>query len=415
MSNPFKNAMTQLAQAAKIMGLKPAAIKKLQNPKRVLKAEIPVKMDGGRVAKYQAFRVQHNNRRGPYKGGIRFHPGVTLNEVKALSLWMSIKTAVVGIPFGGGKGGVIVNPKKLSPAELERLSRGYIKAFYKYLGPKQDVPAPDVNTTAQIMDWMADEYAKLTGQVQPAVITGKSLKTGGSLGRDTATADGGFFILQELTKKMKLKPKSLKVAIQGFGNAGANMAELLYRGGYKIMAVSDSVTAIIDSKNKGFNSQIISRIKKSHGRVDICTCHKIFCSCTNHRHITTDKILEQPCDLLVLAALENQITLANANKIKAQIILELANGPIAPEAEKILLKKGVIIIPDVLANAGGVTVSYFEWRQNLNHVRWSKAKVRGELKKTMIAAFNTIGATAKKYNTNLRTAAFIVALKRIIG
>ena len=250
--SPFQNAMAQLGKAAKLMGLKQSELIKLQNPQRILTADIPVKMDTGRTIKFKAFRVQHNNRRGPYKGGIRFHPGVTLNEVKALSFWMSIKTAVVGIPFGGGKGGVIVNPKKLSTGELERLSRAYIQAFHKFLGPRVDVPAPDVNTTSQIMDWMVDKYGKLTGKPQPAVITGKSIAADGSLGRDTATADGGFFILRELVKKMNLNPKKMTVAIQGFGNAGANMADSLYHGGFKIIAVSDSQTAIYDPKNKGF-------------------------------------------------------------------------------------------------------------------------------------------------------------------
>lgn len=414
MKNPFANAKSQLDKAAKKMGLKKSDLLRLQTPQKILKAEIPIKLKNGTIQKFPAFRVQHNNRRGPYKGGIRFHSGVTLDEVKALSFWMTIKTAVVGIPFGGGKGGVTVNPKNLSVEELENLSRSYIKAFAKYLGPKIDVPAPDVNTTPQIMDWMADEYAKITGKKQPAVITGKTIAHGGSLGRDTATADGGFFILQELIKKLKLKPNSLKVVLQGFGNAGANMADLLYHAGFKIIAVSDSQTAIIDLDQKGFDSHVIEKIKKLKGRIDVCECSKIHCSCTNHKHLPVQKILELPCDILILAALENQITKDNVNKIKAKIILELANGPIAPEAEKILLKNKIIIIPDVLANAGGVTVSYFEWWQNLHHAKWSKEKVKRELKKIMIKSFNTIGATAKHYKTDLRTAAFISALKKIV-
>ncbi|MFA6322160.1 MAG: Glu/Leu/Phe/Val dehydrogenase [Candidatus Buchananbacteria bacterium] len=413
MTNPFANAKQQLAKAAKKMGLKNTDLARLQTPKKILKAEIPIELDNGKIKKFMALRVQHNNRRGPYKGGIRFHQNVTLDEVKALSFWMTIKTAVVGIPFGGGKGGVVIDPKKYSPKEIEKISRAYIRAFAKRLGPKIDVPAPDVNTTSQIMDWMADEYAKITGKKQPAVITGKTIAAGGSLGRDTATADGGFYILDTMTKKLKLKPQKQKVVIQGFGNAGANMADLLYHAGFKIMGVSDSQTAVIDPTRKGFDSHVIEKIKKSSGRVDICTCKKIYCQCKNHKHLPPQKILEQPCDILILAALENQITKQNANKIKAKIILELANGPIAPEAETILLKKGVIIIPDVLANAGGVTVSYFEWFQNIHHIKWSKIKVKRELKKIMIKALNNIGTAAKKYQTDLRTAAFIVALKRI--
>ena len=411
--SPFQNAMLQLDKAAKLMGLKKEKLEKLKNPKKIFSVKIPVVMDSGKTVKFTAFRVQHNNNRGPYKGGIRFHPNVSLNEIKALSFWMSIKTAAVGIPFGGGKGGVIVNPKKLSKIELEKLSRGYMRAFYKNLGPRIDVPAPDVNTTPQIMDWMADEYGKLTGKSQPGVITGKSIKAGGSLGRGTATANGGFFILQELVKKMKVSPKNLTVAVQGFGNAGANMADLLFHAGFKIVAVSDSQTALADQTGKGFDSHLIEKIKKSHGRVDVCTCQKISCPSKNHKHLPVQKILEQPCDILVLAALENQITKANAKKIKAKVILELANGPIAPEADKELGKKGIIVVPDVLANAGGVTVSYFEWYQNMKKQKWPLAKVKKELKDTMIKAFNEIGALAQKYDTDLRAAAFISALKKI--
>lgn len=403
--------MKQLDIAAKILGC-PKKIKNLKIPDRILRSEIPVEMDNGQTKKFRAFRVQHNNKRGPYKGGIRFHPNVTLDEVKALAFWMTIKTAVVGIPMGGGKGGVVVDPHKLSCTELERLSRGYIKAFYKNLGPRLDIPAPDVNTNSQIMDWMTDEYNKLTGKIQLAVITGKSISAGGSLGRDTATADGGFFILEHLIKKLKINPKKTTVAIQGFGNAGAVMAHLFYHAGFRIIAVSDSQTAVVDSTGKGFDFHVIEKIKKNRGRVDICNCQKIHCSCTNHRHLPVQKILGYPCDVLVLAALENQITDKNAKNIKAKIILELANGPITPQADKILFAKKVRIIPDVLANAGGVTVSYFEWRQNLRQEKWSKTKVKSKLKQTMAKAFNEVEKNAKKYGTDLRTAAFISALKR---
>jgi len=413
MNNPFQNAMRQLQTAAKILKIE-KKVKPLQKPDRILQAEIPVVMDNGQTKKFKAFRVQHNNKRGPYKGGIRFHPNVSLNEVKALSFWMTIKTAVVGIPMGGGKGGIIVEPQKLSCGELERLSRAYIKAFYKNLGPRLDVPAPDVNTNSQIMDWMTDEYNKLTGKKQPAVITGKSIPAGGSLGRDTATADGGFFILEHLVKKLKINPKKTTVAIQGFGNAGAVMAHLLYHAGFKIIAVSDSQTVVVDSTGKGFDFHTIEKIKKNRGRVDICNCQKIHCSCLNHQHLPVQKILEYPCDILILAALENQITDKNAKNIKAKIILELANGPITPKADKILFAKKVRIIPDVLANAGGVTVSYFEWLQNLKNEKWSKAKVRTKLKQTMAKAFNEVEKNANKYKTNLRTAAFISALIKLI-
>jgi len=405
--------MTQLDSAAKTLGLG-NEVNILKKPKRILKAEIPIKMDNGQVKKFKAFRVQYNNSRGPFKGGIRFHPQVNLNEVKALSFWMTVKAAAVNIPMGGGKGGVTVDPKKLSPRELEKLSRGYMKAFHKHLGPKIDVPAPDVNTNSQVMDWMADEYAKLTGEKQPAVITGKSIKAGGSLGRDTATADGGFFILLDLVKKLKIKPKKTRVVIQGYGNAGANIVHSLYQAGFKIIGVSDSQTAIVDPTGKGFDPHIIDKIKKDKGLVDVCNCHKIHCSCVDHKHLPTQKILEYPCDILVLAALENQITKANVKKVKAKIILELANGPITPDADCELFGQDKIVIPDVLANAGGVTVSYFEWLQNLKNQKWSKSKVKKKLKPIMIKAFNEVAKNARKYKIDLRTAAFMVALKRIL-
>ncbi len=413
MNNPFQNAMRQLNSAAKIIGLKPKDLATLKKPKKVLQYQIPVVMDNGKIKKFQAFRVQYNNTRGPYKGGIRFHPKVSLDEVKALAFWMTIKTAVVGIPFGGSKGGVIVDPHQLSLAELEKLSRGYIRAFYKYLGPKIDIPAPDVNTNSQIMNWMADEYGKLTGKKQPAVITGKSIAAGGSLGRSTATADGGFFILEYLIKRLKINPGKTTVAIQGYGNAGANIAHLLFHAGFRIISVSDSKTAVTDPSGKGFDAHVIEKIKASHGRVDICQCRNIYCDCKDHKHLPAEKILEYPCDILVLAALENQVRKNNVAKVKAKIILELANGPLTPDADCYLFGKKVIVLPDVLANAGGVTVSYFEWLQNLKKEKWSKAKVKKMLKPMMIKAYAEVEKNAKKYQIDLRTAAFISALKKL--
>ena len=414
MQDPFKNAMQQLNNAAKILKLNQKVLTVLKGPKKVLEAKIPVKMDNGSTKLFQAYRVQYNNTRGPFKGGIRFHPKVNLSEIKALSFWMTIKTAVIGIPMGGSKGGVIVDSQKLSPAELERLSRAYMKAFYKNLGPKLDVPAPDVYTNAQIMDWMADEYAKLTGHKQPAVITGKSVEAGGSLGRDTATAGGGFFILETLAKKLKIQPKKTKMIVQGFGNVGANFAHLAYHAGYKIIGVSDSHTGLFDQTGQGLDYHIIEHIKRgSKGMVDICDCHDIKCSCRNHQHLSNQQILEQNCDILVLAALENQITKANAKNIKAKILIELANGPVTPDADCILFGKKQIVIPDVLANAGGVTVSYFEWLQNLKNQRWTRRQVKNKLKPMMIKAFNQVWNASKKYKTDLRTAAFMRAIEKI--
>ena len=413
MINPFQNAMVQLNSAAKILKLDKKTLAILQKPKRILKAKIPVEMDNGKIKKFDAYRVQYNDSRGPFKGGIRFHPQVDINEVKALSFWMSIKTAVVGIPMGGGKGGVIVNPKTLSKTELEKLSRGYMKAFYKNLGPKIDVPAPDVYTTSQIMDWMADEYAKLTGKKQPGVITGKSIKAGGSLGRDTATADGGFYVLESLMKILKLKPKQTRIMIQGFGNAGANFTHLAYHAGFKIIGVSDSKTALYNPKSKGLDFHTIEHVKKIKGVVDICQCHKIQCDCRDHVHVTNKQFLEKECDVLVLAALENQITKDNAKNIKAKIILELANGPITPDADCELFGRDVVVLPDVLANAGGVTVSYFEWLQNVKNQKWTKKQVKDKLKPIMIKSFNQVYKTAKKHNVDLRTAAFVLAVDKI--
>lgn len=413
MPNPFNNAMTQLNKAAKILNLKPSILSLLKKPKKILQAAIPVKMDDGEMKIFDAFRVQYNNALGPYKGGIRFHPQVNLNEVKALSFWMAIKTAAVGIPYGGGKGGVIVDPKKLSPAELERLSRGYINAFKNFIGPKTDIPAPDVYTTPQIMAWMADEYAKIIGYYEPAVITGKPVELGGSLGRDTATAQGGFFVLQNLMNKLKMEPKKTCILVQGFGNVGANFAHLAWHAGFKLLGVSDSKTAVIDPSGKGFDYHIIEKMKKAKGIVDICDCQEIKCNCKNHKHITNAQFLEKDCDILVLAALENQITKTNAGRIKAKIILELANGPTTPEADEKLAKKNITVVPDVLANVGGVIVSYFEWCQNLSGYYWTEEEVKKKLEIKITRALEDIWNYSQKYRVDLRTAAFVLAVDRI--
>lgn len=410
MSNPFVNAMAQLDLASEIMANGPK-LKNLRQPQNILEADLKITMDNGSTQTFKAYRVQYNNSCGPFKGGIRFHSNVSLDEVKALAFWMTIKTSTVGIPMGGGKGGVIVDPKTLSQIELEKISRAYVQAFYQHLGSQLDVPAPDVNTNSQIMDWMLDEYEKLIGAPDPGMITGKSIAKGGSLGRDTATADGGFFILEDYIKSQNLKPEDLTVIVQGFGNAGANAANLLHQAGFKIIGISDSKTAIIDTDRVGFDSLTIHKIKKEHGRLDVCIDDD---NCSiNHRHLKPDAILEQPCDILVLAALENQITAENVKNIKAKIILELANGPITPKADEKLNRQGVIVIPDVLANAGGVTVSYFEWLQNVKNEKWTAAEVKNKLKPIMIDAFKRVVQNAETYNVSLRTAAFISALQQV--
>ncbi|MBU1165144.1 Glu/Leu/Phe/Val dehydrogenase [Patescibacteria group bacterium] len=411
--NPFQNAQKQLKTAATILNLDSDVLEILKKPKRILQASIPVKMDDGSLKVFEGYRVQYNDARGPFKGGIRFHPQVNLAEVKALAFWMAVKCATVGIPMGGGKGGVIVKPQVLSTGELERLSRGYINAFVNFIGPKVDIPAPDVYTTPQIMAWMMDEYSKIKGKNTPGVITGKPLNVGGSLGRDTATAQGGFYVLDELVKKLKLNPKNTKVIIQGFGNAGSNMADIMFHAGYKIIGYSDSKTAILDIKGKGFDSHTIEKIKKKKGYVDICDCHKIKCSCKDHKHMTNEQLLQQKCDILVLAALENVVTQNNAGKLKTKIIVELANGPTTPEADVKLYKKGIHVLPDVLANAGGVTVSYFEWVQNLQNNYWTKKEVFTKLQKIMIESFNSVWELSQKHKVDLRTASFLLAVDRI--
>lgn len=411
MTNPFTNAMHQLDLAAKVIGDNDQ-VDHLRQPKKILEAKIAIEMDNGSPREFNAFRVQYNNDCGPFKGGIRFHPKVDLDEVKALSFWMTIKTSVVGIPMGGGKGGVEVDPKELSEQELEKLSRGYVQTFYEHLGPTKDVPAPDVNTNAKIMDWMVDEYGQLTGSPQPAMITGKSLENGGSLGRSTATADGGFYILQEIVKEKNLDPKNLTVAIQGFGNAGANMVELLHTTGYKIIGVSDSKNAIVDPTRQGFDYRTIKDIKENNGSLDVCMGQESDKCQIVHSAMPPDKILEIECDILVLAAMENQITDANANDIKAKIIIELANGPTTPEADEILTKKNILVVPDVLANAGGVVVSYFEWKQNMDNTKWTEEEVKEKLQPIMVDAYKNIKKIAEENNIPWRTAAFVAALKR---
>lgn len=419
MSNSaFENALAQLGVAAKILEMSPEANKALSAPDRVHQAQITVKMDNGTEKIFTAFRSQYNDALGPYKGGIRFHPNVSEDEVKALSFWMMVKCAAVGLPLGGGKGGVIVNPKELSPGEIERLSRAYINAFYKHLGPTKDVPAPDVYTTPEIMGWMLDEYEKLTGTHAPGMITGKPLALGGSRGRGSATAQGGVFVLQELMKKLGKKPEETTVAIQGFGNAGSYMAKILHGLGYKIVAISDSQGGVFNEE--GIDPQKAEKLKKSGGQLG-CYCVGTVCTLEQMpsagpcRAISNAELLELAVDVLVPAALENQITAENAPRIKAKIIAELANGPTTPEADDILFAKGVLVIPDVLTNAGGVTVSYFEQVQNASNYYWTEAEVLEKLRKIMVDAFDAVWATKEKYTIKMRTAAFVLALERVVA
>ncbi|HLD39588.1 MAG TPA: Glu/Leu/Phe/Val dehydrogenase [Candidatus Nanoarchaeia archaeon] len=393
----FSEVTTFLEKIAPLAKLSREEITKLETPDRVLKAELSV---NGK--KYPAYRVQFNNARGPYKGGIRYHPEVSEDEVKSLAFWMTIKTAVTDLPFGGGKGGVTVDPKKLSKKELEELSRAYVRAFYKYLGPDTDIPAPDVYTTAEIMAWMLDEFEKVTGKKAPAFITGKPLELGGSKVRDIATALGGVYVLEEAVKKVGLKDKT--VAIQGFGNAGMNMAKLLAEEGYVIVAVSDSKGGIYDSA--GLEIEEVMKSKESKGSV---------VEYKKARKISNEELLECECSILIPSALSGVITEKNAGKVKAKIVLELANGPTTPEADQILWNKKVLVLPDILANAGGVTVSYFEWVQNKKNQSWSEQEVKKKLQEKMISAFTQIWKEFSDEKKSFRTAAYVLALKKIVA
>ena len=387
-------------------------------PQHIHKQDITIKRDDGTEATYHAFRVQYNNARGPFKGGIRFHPEANEDEVKALAALMSIKTAVVNIPFGGSKGGVQVNPKELSKAELQAISRAYIRAFKDHIGPDIDCPAPDVNTNPDIMAWMRDEYEKETRSYSPAVITGKPLSFGGSLGRDTATARGAFFIVQEMIEREALDPDELKVAIQGFGNAGANIAHLLHGAGYIVVAISDSQGGIYSPE--GVDPVRIAKYKSKTGAVTGEYCEGSVCDLERMKmdgveHITNEQLIELPCDILIPAALDNVITEENASKVQAKYIIELANGPTTPEADAILESKGVRVIPDVLANAGGVTVSYFEWTQGRSGEQWTAETVDRRLKRIILDGYKAVRREARREKISYRHAAFAVGIRRMFA
>lgn len=400
-NNPFENAMSQLDKVAKLKDFDNEFILKLRQPDRDIRISIPVKMDDGSTKIFEGYRVEYNNAMGPYKGGIRYHQDTEINEVKALAFWMTIKCAVAGIPMGGGKGGITVDPKKLSKGELEKLSRGWVAKLSDIIGPKKDVPAPDVNTTPEIMAWMADEFEKLTGDKTGAVITGKPLDKGGSEGRGTATAQGGFYVFESLKQELNL-PEKCNVAIQGFGNAGSYAALIWSKAGHSVVAISDSKGGVYNPL--GLDIEKLMEHKKTTGSLS---------GFPESKDITNAELLETECDLLIPAAFENQITSANAENIRAKAILELANGPITPEADEILFKKGVPIVPDVLANSGGVTVSYFEWDQNLKGEHWTENVVFEKLQPMLADSAKKIATNAKELNTDLRRGAFVLALESL--
>lgn len=398
----FENTLAQINEASSIMKLDPNVKEILSHPKKMLQVSVPVKMDNGKVKVFKGYRVQHSDVMGPCKGGVRFHWQVDLNEVKALATWMSMKCSVVNIPYGGGKGGVECNPKEMSQGELERLSRGYIGAISQIIGPELDIPAPDVYTNAQIMSWFADEFSKLQGKPCLGVVTGKPLEFGGSKGRNTATAQGGVYVLLKYLHDQQIDPKGLKVVVQGFGNAGMFGAKILHEAGLKIIGVSDSKGGI--QMADGMDPFKVDEFKQANGSV---------LDFPGSTKVTNEELLEIECDVLVLAALENQVHKDNAGKIKTKVILELANGPITPEGDAILIKKGTEVLPDILANAGGVTVSYFEWVQNLANLYWTEDEVQKRLQPIMEEAFEEVSCTQRKFKCSMRQAAFITAISRI--
>ncbi len=400
-----------LQKIALLANLSPAEMHRMETPDHIHRATLVV---SGK--EYPAWRVQFNNARGPYKGGIRFHPQVSEEEVTNLSFWMTLKTAVADIPLGGAKGGVRVNPKELTLSEVEELSRAYIRAFYKVIGPAQDIPAPDVYTTPQIMSWMRDEYEQLVGHPAPGVITGKPLEQGGSLVRDIATALGGVYVLEQALEKLGLAGK--RVAIQGFGNAGMNAAKLLAKRGYTIVAISDSKGGVYNEE--GIDPEKAEEIKQAGGMLG-CYCLGKVCraedipqngSC---RYVSNEELLELDVDILIPAALEGVIHKGNAGKIKAPLVLELANGPTTAEADDILFQKNILVLPDILANAGGVTVSYFEWVQNNSNTSWNEQTVNAKLKEKMVSAFAQLWERYDGSGHDFRTITYIHALRKVLA
>lgn len=415
--NPWEQALAELEKAAALVDVPRSLIERLQKPDRVIEVSIPVEMDDGRKEVFHGYRIQHNNMRGPYKGGIRFHPKVNMEEVKALSFWMTIKNAVVDVPFGGGKGGITVDPKKLSEGELERLTRAFTRELAPYIGPEIDVPAPDVNTSAKIMAWIRDEYSNVVGKDSPAVVTGKPVEKGGSQGRTEATGLGGFYVLSEIMRQTGRTHRGASVAIQGFGNVGSYLAGYLKDAGYKIVALSDSKGGIYVAKGIP-DLKAVAECKERSGRLAGCYCVGSVCDLSNMerlggRDISSSEVLELPVDILAPAALEDAITGKNAENIQAGIVLEMANGPTTSEADEILRKKHVLVIPDVLANSGGVAVSYYEWYQNMHGESWEKDDVFAKLKEKMESAARSVHEASKEYSVSLRDAAYIVALKRL--
>jgi len=407
----FNDAMKRLDSAIKHTGLSDEIALRIGTPKSCLEVSVPVRRDDGTLDFFTGYRVRHDDTRGPTKGGLRYHPSVNRDEVQSLAFWMTFKCAVVGVPFGGAKGGISVDAKSLSPMELERLSRGFIRLIADFIGPDVDIPAPDMYTNERIMGWMMDEYSTIRRQHCPAVITGKPVSMGGSVGRSDATGRGAFYCIRELAKKQGLHPAETRVAVQGFGNAGQSIARLLHKDGYRIVAVSDSQGAIY--RPEGFDIPSLIRIKEETRHVQAVYCDGALCHHIDATNMTNEELLELDVDILIPAALENQITAENASRIKAKHIVEVANGPITSEADEILFGKGIEVMPDILANAGGVTVSYFEWLQNRSGLYWELQEVHQKLQAIMAREFETVYNLAHEIETDQRTAAYVHAIKRI--
>lgn len=401
MATLFEGAQQQLRAVQNILKFDDTMLSQLLYPQRVVEVALPVTMDDGSVNVFIGYRSQYNDARGPFKGGIRFHPSVTADEVKALSAWMTWKTAVVDIPLGGAKGGVAVDPKKLSSGELARLSRAYIRALAPFIGPDIDIPAPDVSTDPRIMGWMLDEYEAIIGKKAPGVITGKPLSIGGSLVREYATAQGAFFILDELARRYHISKKT--VAIQGFGNGGSFLAKILADAGYTVVAVADSQSSLY--KEDGLDVAEIIEHKKVTGVLKNCV------GCTT---LPNTAVLSIPADILVLAAMENAVHRGNQGEVRAKYIMELANGPVTPEADQWLFESGVMVIPDILVNAGGVTVSYYEQVQNATNFYWEEKEIFAMLEKVMRRAFAEVVVCQERYNTTYRMAGYTLAVERVI-
>ncbi|MGH9745081.1 MAG: Glu/Leu/Phe/Val family dehydrogenase [Candidatus Acidiferrales bacterium] len=400
--NPYRIAQIQFDIAAEYLKLDQGLRQILRTPKRVLEVSIPTKMDNGQVKVFTGYRVQHNMARGPAKGGIRYHPAVTLDEVKALAAWMTWKTATVNIPYGGGKGGVICDPKRMTKPELERMTRRYTSEILPIIGPEQDIPAPDVYTDSQTMAWIMDTYSMTKGYSTLGVVTGKPLSIGGSEGRNEATARGCLVAVEEACRVKKMSIRGSSVAIQGFGNAGSLAAKLFSEKKARVVAISDSRGGVFNSR--GIDPMKAMRYKERSGTV---------VGMPGTSRISNDELLTMKCDILIPAALENVITLNNADQIKAKIVAEAANGPTTPHADEVLARKGIMLLPDILANAGGVTVSYFEWVQDLQSFFWSETEVNAKLESVMRRAFQEVHESARKHRTHMRTGAYCLAVGRV--